>query len=443
MFQARPPIDLADVRLRALASALGPAYMRTSGTWANQVYFHDADTAPPATAPTGFQGVLTRAEWKGVVDFAHAVNATLVSSFTISAGVRDAAGVWTPDQAGRLVAYTKSIGGEIAAAELFNEPNVPSFGGGPRGYNAAAYAKDFAVFRSFARSAAPAMRIVGPGSVGEDGLMSSDAKSPLAALMVKTPDILAADPRPVFDIFSYHFYGAVSLRCAAMGPGQTTPGAALSEDWLSRTDKAYDFYVGLRDKSLPGAPVWITETADAACGGNPWGATFLDSFRYVDQMGRLARRGVAAIFHNTLAASEYGLIDQRTLTPRPNYWAALLWHRLMGPTVLDAGAPGPGTHVYAHCMPGRRGGVTMLAINTSADSASAFELPKAAEQFSLTARTLQASVVELNGRALELTANGEVPATRGTAVAAGAVQLPPASLTFFAIADAGNPACGG
>ena len=85
----------------------------------------------------------------------------------------------------------------------------------------------------------------------------------------------------------------------------------------------------------------------------------------------------------------------------------------------------------------------MLAINTSADSISTFELSKAAEQFSLTARTLQASVVELNGRTLELTANGEVPATHGNAVAAGAVQLPPASLTFFAIADAGNPACGG
>ena len=442
MFQARPPIDLTDVRLRVLAAALGPAYMRVSGTWANQVYFHDDNAAPPARPPAGFQGVLTRAQWKGVVDFAHVVNATLVSSFTISAGVRDAAGVWTADQAARLVAYTKSIGGDIAAAEFFNEPNVPSFGGGPRGYNAVAYAKDFAVFRAFARSAAPGMRIVGPGSVGEDRLMSAEANSPLAALMVKTPDMLAAEPRPVFDVFSYHFYGSVSLRCAAMGSaGQTTSEAALSEDWLSRTDHAYDYYVGLRDKSVPGAPVWITETADAACGGNPWGATFLDSFRYLDQMGRLARRGVAAIFHNTLAASEYGLIDQRTLTPRPNYWAALLWHRLMGRTVLDAGAPGEGVHVYAHCTPGRRGGVTLLAVNTSADGARSLELPSPAEAFSLTARTLQAGEVELNGHTLALTAGGEIPALPGKRFPAGTVPLAPASLTFFEIADARNPAC--
>jgi len=39
--------------------------------------------------------------------------------------------------------------------------------------------------------------------------------------------------------------------------------------------------------------------------------------------------------HNILAASDYGLLDQNTLEPRPNYWATLLWHKLMDTTVLD------------------------------------------------------------------------------------------------------------
>ena len=79
--------------------------------------------------------------------------------------------------------------------------------------------------------------------------------------------------------------------------------------------------------------MWITETADSACGGNPWASTFLDSFRFLDQLARMARQGVSAVFHNTLASSEYGLLDQNTFTPRPNYWAALLWRKLMGSTV--------------------------------------------------------------------------------------------------------------
>ena len=44
---------------------------------------------------------------------------------------------------------------------------------------------------------------------------------------------------PGLDAFSYHFYGGVSKRCAGQGnaSGQTTPDAALSEDWLSRTER--------------------------------------------------------------------------------------------------------------------------------------------------------------------------------------------------------------
>ena len=72
MYQYRPPIDLTNPRLRKLAAALGPAYVRVSGTWANSVYFADSDN-PPAKAPAGFSGVLTRKEWKGVIDFVHAV----------------------------------------------------------------------------------------------------------------------------------------------------------------------------------------------------------------------------------------------------------------------------------------------------------------------------------------------------------------------------------
>jgi heparanase len=72
------------------------------------------------------------------------------------------------------------------------------------------------------------------------------------------------------------------------------------------------------------------------------------------------------VIHNTLASSDYGLLDQKTLKPRPNYWGALLWRRLMGTTVLDSGVEiAEGRHVYAHCLRGPPGGVTLLVINNS------------------------------------------------------------------------------
>jgi heparanase 1 len=245
------------------------------------------------------------------------------------------------------------------------------------------------------------MRIVGPGGVGEAVLLP--AMRPGAVSVLKTADLLSVAPRPVFDVFSYHFYGAASIRCASTGEGaQTTAGAALSEEWLARADRSYAFYGGLRDRFEPGKPAWITEIADAACGGNPWAATFLDSFRFLDQHGRLAKRGVKAAFHNTLAASEYGLLDQGTFAPRPNYWAALLWRRLMGSIVLDAGPSRPDLHLYAQCLRDHPGGVALLAINTSRTEPASVVLPAPAERYTLAARTLENTQVQLNERELSL-----------------------------------------
>jgi len=436
LFRLRPPIDLSSPRLRTLAAALGPAYVRVSGTWANSTYFHDSDAAAPTNPPAGFGGVLTRPQWRGVIDFSRAVNARIVTSFAISAGTRDPGGVWTPAEAQKVLAFTKAAGGEIAAAEFFNEPSFAAMGGAPRGYDAAAYARDIAVFLPFARKNAPAMLILGPGSVGE--------ASPIVVglPMLKTEDMLGATGRGL-DAFSYHFYGSVSKRCSIMpGAPQTTPEAALTEDWLSRTDRDAAFYSALRDRFEPGKPLWLTETGEAACGGNPWASTFIDSFRYLDQLGRLAKRGVQVVAHNTLAASDYALIDETTLTPRPDYWAALLWSRLMGRAVLDAGAsPAPSVHLYAHCLRHQPGGVALLAINVEREAAQELAVPLPSERYTLSAPDLLGTRADLNGRELRLGAGDALPEIAGEPARAGVVRLPPASITFLALAKAGNASC--
>ena len=314
LYRYRSPIDLSNPRLRKLAAALSPAYMRVSGTWANSAYFQDSENAARANAPAGFSGVLTREEWKGVVDFSHAVNAEIVTSVATGPGPRDAQGVWTSEQARELFEYTKSVGGRIAASEFMNEPTFAAMGGAPKGYDAASYGRDVEVFRSFLRKTAPDTLFLGPGSVGEGPFAI-----PMAGGVLKSEDLLHA-AGPVFDVFSYHLYAAISQRCAIMGASsQTTAAVALSRDWLSRPERIGTFYADLRDKFEPGKSLWITETADAACGGNPWASTFLDTFRYLVQHASLAQRGVRVIVHNTLASSDYGLLDENTFAPRPNY----------------------------------------------------------------------------------------------------------------------------
>lgn len=430
LFEYRKPIDLSNARLRRLAAALAPAYLRVSGTWANATYFADKDV-PPATPPQGFRAVLSRERWKAVIDFAHAADAEIVTSMAISPGVRDATGRWQSDQARRLLAYTRSIGGKIAAAEFMNEPNLAAMGGAPKGYDAAAYGRDFKAFVQFIKASEPDVIVLGPGSIGET------AEAPSRPGFINARDLLAASGG--IDAFSYHHYGALSQRCSGI-PGQTTPEAALSESWLASTDRVRAFYQSLRDAFEPDKPMWLTETAEAACGGNPWASTFLDTFRYLDQLGRLARAGVQVVAHNTLAASDYGLLDENTFRPRPNYWAALIWRRLMGTIVLDAGAH-EGMHLYAHCHRGARGSVTLLAINMSRTDTAALRLAAASERYTLSADDLQGAEVKLNGTTLELEPNDDLPALVGMTSPPGTIALPPATITFLTIANGGNPAC--
>src|SRR5690348_16880450 len=257
LFEYRRPIDLGNSRLRKLGVALGPAYVRVSGSWANSVYFHDSDDAAPANPPSGFGSVLTRKQWKGLIDFARATDAQLVTSFAISPGTRDANGQWIPEQAGKVLAYSKSVGGQIAAAEFMNEPNLPTFGGAPKGYDAAAYARDLAIFKPFLKQNSPETLLTGPGSTAE---APTRPRRPIPGFL--TTDALLTATGPAFDIFDYHLYAAVSQRCAQRAPGRGTSAAdALSAEWLSRSEKIGAFYATLRDKYEPGKPIWITETA--------------------------------------------------------------------------------------------------------------------------------------------------------------------------------------
>ena len=351
LYQYRPPLDLTNRRLRAMAKALGPAYMRISGTWANMTYFADTDT-PPKDPPQGYGGVLTRKQWLAAIDFSRAVDAPIVTSMPTGTGTRGADRLWQPDQARRWLAFTEENGGTIAAVEYMNEPTLASMGGAPKGYDAAAFGRDFRAFNAFMRKEYPGTKLLAPGSVGEANADWAVATGGYGNMEVLPSADLAASTGDA-DAFSYHHYGAASQRCAAMGH-QTSAEQALSEEWLDRTDQTLAYYLGVRDKFMPGKPFWNTETADAACGGNRWAGTFLDTFRYLDQLGRLARKEVEVVIHNTLVASDYGLLDEDSFEPKPNFWGALLWRRFMGTTVLELGVCKPRRNACVCALLARR-----------------------------------------------------------------------------------------
>ena len=431
----RGPVDLDSAKLRHLAAALAPAYVRYSGTWANATWFADAEAAP-AKAPAGFDTVLTRQQWRSAVSFAKASDARIVTSFASSPGTRDAAGVWQPDTAARWLAYTREIGGEIAAAEFVNEPSVIQLTQPPKGYKPEDYRRDYARFVEWIRRASPRTLIIAPGTAE----LAEPARTIMrqAQKVWENEQLLALDsPKP--DVFSYHFYSAISLRCggAVMGSALTK---AASPALLDSVDGAIRLVTHDRDRLAPGKPIWNTESAEGACGGNPWAATFADSFRFVDTLGRSARQGVRVFMHNTLTASDYALLDEKDFSPRPNYWAAVLWKRTMGTTVLaQPVAPTPEFRVYAHCLPGRKGGVGLAAVNIG-DTPQQIAVGRRAQAWLLSAPAFDSKALSVNGRTPTLEANGRLSGLDGAAVS-GSVTVPGKGIAFVAVADAGNRAC--
>jgi heparanase len=433
--EARAPTDLSNRRLRNLTRALAPLYIRYSGTTANSVYFHDSDAPPSAGLPKGYTVVLTRDRWKAALEFAKIVDAKVITSFTNSEGVRNEDHHWTAKMAAPWMAYTRTIGGSIYAAELFNEPNAPEPPRLPKGITAEEFARDFVTFRGAMAQATPQTRIAGPGvaTLGISGVTSIGGTS--------AEQYASADPKPKFDIVSYHFYPVLAQRCAPeTSPQGISADRALDEEFLARPDKQLAEMKALRDTHAPGAPIWLTETGGAACGGLRWQPTFLDAFRYLDTHARLAKQGLDAIFTHALISGSNGIIDETTFEPNASYWAAVLWRRLMGVRVLDAGARQSGVNLYAHCLRGKAGGVALLAINIGTAPAT-LNVGNNAELYALTATELQSRTVLLNGNALAVTASDTLPAMKPMRVKGQNVTLAPTSIAFIALPKSKNANC--
>lgn len=431
LYEYRPPIDLRNSRLRKLARGLAPAYVRYSGTWANATVLAKDDKQSP-TAPEGYDGVLTREQWRRAVEFARGSDAEIVTSMPTSVGSRNADGTWRPDDAERLFAYTSSLGGRIAATEFANEPNLIGGTKPPAGYDAAAYRRDFGIFSAWVRSRSPGTLVLGPGAFE----LGQGSTFPPFIKKLPTSEVASAGAsRP--DVVSFHFYGALSQRCNGAKDIDRT-----SDIWLSKIDTAIADTRHMGDVIAPSAPLWLTETGESACGGNPDAKTFADTFRYVDQLARSALQGVQVVMHNTLAASDYALLDDHSFLPRPSYWAAYLWKLTMGDRVLDGRNAGIASdmRVYAHCQRDVSGGVTVLAINPDIAAPRTLRVKGRAGVFSLTKVEGQPGDAALNGKVLQLGFEDTLPPLIARQER-GIITLPAASITFITVPDAGNPSC--
>ena len=93
------PIDTKNERLLNLGKALGPVWVRVSGTWANKTYYNFDGKYEPGVVPEGFQNALQKDQWLSLLDYVKAVGAKLQISFANCEGIHHADEPWSPWQA--------------------------------------------------------------------------------------------------------------------------------------------------------------------------------------------------------------------------------------------------------------------------------------------------------------------------------------------------------
>ena len=435
MMQVYPPINLYDEKLRKLAKEIGPVWVRVSGTWATKTYY-DLENKTNGIIPEGYDSILTREQWIGVLDFVREMGAKLLVSVSNCEGIHSADEPWNPSQAKLLFDFSREYGVPIEAAEFMNEPTLLSGSGAPKGYTPEHFVRDQDIFNKWLHDNYPECKAVGPCSFsGKVGGLNIE-KFPLKQIVSKVgSEGFLKDAKEPLDVFSYHYYNGVSERIAAgMHFVHWKDSLITSEEYLDGAPYCAKSAAKVRDKYMPGAQMWVTESGDAGGGGNTWASTYVDVLRTLNELGTFATITDGIVFHNTLASSDYGWLRHGTFDPRPNYFAILLWNKLMGQTVYDSEIKiSEGAHVFCHSRKDGKDGCVYLVINNSKTEDTVVELPTEATRYTLCGNgNMRSTIAFLNGKALTLGEGNTLPEMEGVS-ASGKIALKPGTCTFFVI----------
>ncbi|KAG4181758.1 hypothetical protein ERO13_A09G003440v2 [Gossypium hirsutum] len=167
----------------------------------------------------------------------------------------------------------------------------------------------------------------------------------------------------VVDGVTHHIYN--------LGPGDGLNLITEIQDpsYLNQVAQTYRGVFNIVKKFKPQSGAWVSESGGALQGGaKDVSPTFADGFWYFDQLGMASTYNHKVFCRQTLIGGNYALLNTTTFIPNPDYYGAVLWHRLMGSIVLAVTqVSNPNLRVYAHCAK-KKPGVSIIFINLSKDS---------------------------------------------------------------------------
>ncbi|KAM7490064.1 hypothetical protein LguiA_032985 [Lonicera macranthoides] len=254
-----------------------------------------------------------------------------------------AVGAWNSSNAESLIRYTVNKGYPIYGWELGNELSGSGIGASVA---ADQYATDIITLQKLVQNIYNGFQVkpivLGPGGFFDVNWFTQ--------FVYKTSNSL--------QVVTHHIYN--------LGPGVDNDlvDKILDPAYLDGGAGPFKNLESILKKAGTSAVAWVGEAGGAYNSGhNLVTNSFVFSFWYLDQLGMTSTYDTKTYCRQTLVGGNYGLLDTLTFLPNPDYYSALLWHRLMGRKVLSTSFSGTKKiRAYTHCSKNSKG-ITLLLIN--------------------------------------------------------------------------------
>eukprot|EP00257_Ricinus_communis_P003418 XP_002515478.2 heparanase-like protein 3 [Ricinus communis] len=463
-------LDLRNPILLNAIKAFSPLKIRMGGTLQDKVVYEIKGEPCPlfiknSSEMFGFsQGCLPMTRWDDLNNFFKQAGATVIFGLNALRGRTIASdgsafGAWDSSNAESLIQYTVNKGYKIHGWELGNE--LSGNGVGTR-VAADQYASDANTLQYIVQTIYAGLEdkplVIAPGGFFDAQWFSE--------FINKTPKSL--------QVVTQHIYN--------LGPGVDGHliSKILNPSYLDGGSQPFSSLQRILKSSGTQAVAWVGEAGGAYNSGhNLVTNAFVFSFWYLDQLGMASSFNTKTYCRQTLIGGNYGLLNTNTFVPNPDYYSALLWHRLMGTNALATSFSGTKKmRAYAHCSKATQG-ITLLLINL--DGNTSFEVRISTEnvgsnvtwtmqdhsnrgekfarmsrgsvsklyeitrdEYHLTAKDgdLHSQTVLLNGKILTPDSSGAIPSLEPIkASLLNPIAVAPFSIVFAQIANITVPAC--
>ncbi|XP_071116310.1 heparanase-like [Haliotis cracherodii] len=318
-------LDLRSPKVRTLAKALSPSYLRIGGTAGD---FNTFD--PTGHGGTSANSTFTGAIWDNLNDFVRAVGWDLVFGLNV---LKRKDGQWDPENAKELMSYSYARNYKMPAFELGNEPEYF-----PEPFtntiSGAQLGRDFVHLREILKSTPgfESTLVIGPDVTGISGPRS-----------ILFENFFKGEGSKAVDRITFHQYYAYEVG--------VTVDTCLNPKVLDSLISDIHRVRNVTAPSNPDTPVWLGETSSFYGGGAPdISDRYVAGFLWLDKLGVASRMGLKGVLRQSYYGQNYSLIEPHTFEPYPDYWLTLLYKRLVGNKVLSVQTNSSNSfRVYAHC----------------------------------------------------------------------------------------------